>query len=311
MSSLSHLHGRAAVITGAAGAIGTGIARVLGELGMTLVLVDVDPGALEVARSGLVDFRSRIRSYACDVSDSADVARMAADVLSSFGSPGVVCSNAGTIGSYAEVWSQSDANWRWVLGVNLLGASNLARSFVPPMLDDGGRTHFVVTASDAGFGLRPLAGPYQVSKRALVAFAETLSIESRTKNPNFSVHLLSPGGVHAPRLMRGLPPELLEKVGGGLQLSGDSPSGALVREASLEWLEQEGNKQTGDEVAQSLISGIERGLFYIFPDATVLNDVKDAYDQVISGGMPLTSARFRTGDDERGLQASLDARITS
>ena len=89
-----------------------------------------------------------------------------------FGAARIVCNNAG-IGVGGFTWELSQAEWGWVLGVNLWGVVHGIRAFVPRMLAQG-EGHVVNTASIAGLLSAPGMAPYCASKHAVVAISECL-----------------------------------------------------------------------------------------------------------------------------------------
>lgn len=69
-----------------------------------------------------------------------------------------------------------EADWDWLLGVNLRGAAATLRAFVPALVarDSG---HVLTTASVAGVSVIPGNGPYNAAKHAVVSLTETLAAD--------------------------------------------------------------------------------------------------------------------------------------
>jgi NAD(P)-dependent dehydrogenase (short-subunit alcohol dehydrogenase family) len=168
------LKGRTAVLTGAGSGFGLALARLCKQAGMQLVLVDVQADALARAADEL----QPAMAQRVDVSSAAEMATLAAAVQARVGAPHLVFNNAGVaFGGLA--WEASEADWDWVLGVNLRGVIHGVRLFTPMMLaaakaDPTWRGHIVNTASMAGLLNPPLSGPYNVSKHAVVSLSESL-----------------------------------------------------------------------------------------------------------------------------------------
>jgi NAD(P)-dependent dehydrogenase (short-subunit alcohol dehydrogenase family) len=168
--------GARAVVTGGASGIGFGLATTLLERGAAAVaLVDVELGALEdaVARLRAADLGGDVIGLHCDVTDATSVELMAAAAWQELGSVQVVCLNAGVFAGGA-VWETTEADWDWVLGVNLRGVINGIRAFVPGLIDAGEPAHVLITASIAGIVAAPASGVYCTSKFAAVGVAESL-----------------------------------------------------------------------------------------------------------------------------------------
>src|SRR5690348_12737111 len=89
--------GRTAVLTGAASGIGEQLAYGLAARGSDLVLVDVDGARLRgvAERIGHVHPAARVETIVADLADRATVDDVAARVLASYPSPGLLINNAG------------------------------------------------------------------------------------------------------------------------------------------------------------------------------------------------------------------------
>ena len=95
---MEELHGRVAVVTGAASGIGFGMAERFGAEGMKVVLADVEEPALAEAEKKLNDAGVTTLLVATDVSKWEDVAALAGKAFDEFGAVHVICNNAGVGG---------------------------------------------------------------------------------------------------------------------------------------------------------------------------------------------------------------------
>jgi NAD(P)-dependent dehydrogenase (short-subunit alcohol dehydrogenase family) len=186
-------HGRAddapvAVITGGASGIGYATARALAGKGYHLVLADVETERLDNAVAEL-GRRTVTVGQQCDVSDAQAVVAVADRTYDAFGRADVVFLNAGVV-LRAPVADTTHDDWSWVLGVNLWGAINGVRAFLPRMLAAGNNGHLLFTASFAGLAANQGLGAYCVSKYGVVALAEVLHRELR--DTPISVSVLCP-----------------------------------------------------------------------------------------------------------------------
>jgi len=181
---------KVAVVTGAASGIGFGLARRFASEGMKVVMADVEEPALKSAADELESDGADVLAIVTDVSDHAAVQSLAAATFDRFGTAHIVCNNAG-IGTGGLAWEVSEAKWRWIVGVNLMGVVHGIHFFVPRMLQQGRPGHIVNTASLAG--LVPVAemAPYATSKHAVVGLSESLNAE------------LSPRGIHVSAICPG------------------------------------------------------------------------------------------------------------
>ena len=194
---LKDLQGKTAVLTGAGSGFGLECARIGARAGMQLVLVDVQEDALQRAALEAEQLgAAAVLARKVDVSSSEAMAALARDVQASFGAPHFVFNNAG-VGGGGLLWEQSEADWQWILGVNLWGVIHGIRQFTPMMLaaaraDSDWQGHIVNTASMAGLLAPPNMGVYNVSKHAVVALTETLYQDLRLVTDQVHCSVLCP-----------------------------------------------------------------------------------------------------------------------
>jgi 2-dehydro-3-deoxy-L-rhamnonate dehydrogenase (NAD+) len=171
------LSGRRAIVTGGAGGLGIGIARVLLAGGAAVDLWDVSEDGLRLASGEL---GGAVGGRVVDITDEIQVERAVA-ALAAGGRIDVLVNNAGVLGEVKPVWETSPADFRRVLEVNLVGAYLVSRAVVPRMLAQAPaplRGHVVNMSSIQGKEGMPLAGAYAASKAALIALTKTLAKET-------------------------------------------------------------------------------------------------------------------------------------
>jgi NAD(P)-dependent dehydrogenase (short-subunit alcohol dehydrogenase family) len=185
---------RVAVITGAGSGIGRGMALAFAQAGLDVVIADIDLDAAERVANEVEALGRRSLAQQVDVVDRSAVVALAEHAFESFGAVHVLCNNAGvtTFGLMCE--GIPEADWDWVLAVNLHGVVHGLEAFLPRMRDVAGRKHVVNTASIAGIGPSPLVGPYSASKHAVVGLSETLRAEGQGHQISCSV--LCPSNVN-------------------------------------------------------------------------------------------------------------------
>ncbi|MGH6622362.1 MAG: SDR family NAD(P)-dependent oxidoreductase, partial [Burkholderiaceae bacterium] len=189
---MQDLRGKVAVITGAGSGFGREFARLAASEGMKLVLADVQRDALEATAAELTAGGTDVVAEMIDVARSDQVERLAVRSFSTFGHVDLLINNAG-VGGGGYLWETSEADWQWIMGVNLLGVVHGIRHFVPRMLEGEKRGrvgHVVNTASMAGWLCPPLMGVYNVSKHAVVALTETLYHDLKTAGSSIGVSVL-------------------------------------------------------------------------------------------------------------------------
>ena len=193
---------RVAVVTGAASGIGRAMAERFAAEGMKVVLADIEEETLAKAESEMKADGATVIAVRTDVSRAADVEALARKTIDGFGAVHVLCNNAGVGPAKGATWELSEADWRWVLGVNLWGALHGIRAFVPIMLDQDSDGHIVNTASIAGLLSAPFAATYCVAKHGVVTLSESLHSELAQVGSKVKVSVLCPAWVKT-RLMDG------------------------------------------------------------------------------------------------------------
>lgn len=190
---MEEFEGRVAVVTGAASGIGLATATRFAQLGMNVVLADIEREPLDAAISKLRGQGHEVRGVETDVRRVDAIQHLAEETLDAFGKVNVVHNNAGVVraGRLAEL---SIADWEWVLGVDLWSVIYGVRTFLP-LIRQAGEGHIVNTASSAGLQSSPDIGPYNVAKFGVVALTETLQLELLAEESAIGASVLCPGAI--------------------------------------------------------------------------------------------------------------------
>jgi 3-oxoacyl-[acyl-carrier protein] reductase len=135
MAPSSHpfsLSGRVALVTGAAGGIGSATVSALAGAGARIVALDVDGAALAPLVAAVSAQGSEALACAADVTDAEAVGRAVATAVQRWGRVDILVNNAGIVRD-ARLENVSDEDWLRTLDVNLRGAMVCARAVVPHM----------------------------------------------------------------------------------------------------------------------------------------------------------------------------------
>ncbi len=186
------LEGKVAVITGGGSGIGRGMAHAFADAGMNVAIGDIEPSAGEAVCGEVEAMGVQAFSQRLDVVDRDAMGGFADQVYSRFGAAHILCNNAGVV-TFDLMDETTDADWKWVIGVNLEGVINGLQAFLPRMKAQGGEKHVVNTASIAGIGPHEGIAPYVATKYAVVGISETLHAEREHHGIGCSV--LCPGNV--------------------------------------------------------------------------------------------------------------------
>ncbi len=274
---MTDFNGKTAVLTGAGSGFGLECARIGAQLGMNLVLVDVQQDALDRAAAEMAAAGAPVLARRVDVSSAAQMEVLARDVQARFGAPHFVFNNAG-VGVGGLIWENSVQDWEWVLGVNVWGVIHGVRLFTPMMLaaardDPGYRGHIVNTASMAGLLTAPNMGVYNVSKHAVVSLTETLYQDLKLVTDQIGASVLCPYFVATgiSQCHRNRPDELATHQ--------PTPS-QLIHQAMTDKAVGSG-KVSAAQVAQNVFDAIAADQFYIYSHPKALGNVQARMDAIV------------------------------
>lgn len=163
--------GRMALITGGASGFGFGVAERLIAAGATVAIADVDPGAVERAAARLPG----AIAVTMDVADRTSVVDGIARAVEAMGGLDTLVNSAGVF-EFRAFEEIPEAEWDWILGVNLKGVFLCCQAALPH-LRASGRGRIVNVASDAGKRGYALISAYVASKFGVVGLTESLAAE--------------------------------------------------------------------------------------------------------------------------------------
>ena len=186
------LHGQSAIVTGAGGAIGFGVAERLLAEGAVVTLSDIDEPRLKKVQQILSEkyASERVETIAFDVTDYEQVEGALAEISTRVGGLDLVIPNAGV--AYVSKIEDMDLDkFDQVTAVNLKGTLNLIKASVPIFRRQGTGGNIVLISSKnvfdpgASFGAYSAskAGAHQISKIAALELAE-LGVRVNMVNPD-------------------------------------------------------------------------------------------------------------------------------
>jgi NAD(P)-dependent dehydrogenase (short-subunit alcohol dehydrogenase family) len=184
--------GGVAVITGAGAGIGMGLARRCGEIGMTVVVTDIDEAKAHKVATEVVAAGGKAEAIQVDVSKPEALDALAKDVFDRHGEVRLLINNAG-IETMGYVWEIPVARWETTLNVNIHGVVHGVRAFVPHMLRVGKEAWIANLASIGSFGVMPTQTAYIMSKHAIQSFSECLYLEMQIAKLPINVCSIIPG----------------------------------------------------------------------------------------------------------------------
>ena len=181
MSGLFDLTGRSALITGAAGGIGSAVAQALATAGAAVLVTDIDKDAAAAVAERISEDGGRAEAAALDVSDraSADAAAAQAAELAD-GALHILINNAG-VTQPAMFGNLSQESMRLLLDIHLMGAFNCAQAALPYIPTDGTGRIINVTSSAGITGTLGQVN-YSAAKAGIIGFTKSLARELASKN---------------------------------------------------------------------------------------------------------------------------------
>ena len=269
---LNDVFGKVAVITGAGSGFGREFARLGHQLGMRLVLADIQQDALDATAAELRAAGATLIAERVDVSIGSDVESLARRAGSAFGNVDLLFNNAG-VGAGGLIWETSERDWHWVLGVNVWGVIHGIRAFVPSMLAQGTPGHVVNTASVAGLLSAPLMGVYNASKHAVVTMTETLHHDLKLVKAQIGCSVLCPAfvptGIHESERNRPRGPE--DEAPTASQLAARESTRKAVTSGRLQ----------PQDVARMTFDAIRDDRFYIVTHPKILGSIGLRHQDIV------------------------------
>ncbi|MEJ7807065.1 MAG: SDR family oxidoreductase [Telluria sp.] len=280
---MKNFNDKVAVITGGASGLGREFALTAHKLGMKLVLADVQQDMLDKTRAELEEQGADVLAMICDVRKSAQVQALADATMARFGAVHLLFNNAG-VGSGGLIWENSEADWEWVMGVNVYGVVHGVRIFTKLMLECAKRDpafegHIVNTASMAGLLNAPTMGVYNVSKHAVVSLSETLYHDLQLVEAPIGASVLCPYFVPT-----GISQSHRNRPADVAMTEGATASQKAAQAMTVKAVES--GKVTAADVSQITFDAIRDGQFYIYSHPGALAGVAARMDEIVNQKNP-------------------------
>lgn len=188
------IEGRIALVTGADSGMGKETARLLLDEGVRVVVSDRAGGDLDASVAEL-QAHGDVIGITADVTDTADIGRLFAEVTQRVGAPDIVVNCAGVTGATGDFLDIDDAGWRETIDINLMGAVRVCRAAIPAMRAQQWGRIVLIGSEDAE---QPYVDelPYCASKAALLNLTKGLS--KAYGYDNVLVNTVSPAFIETP-----------------------------------------------------------------------------------------------------------------
>jgi 3-oxoacyl-[acyl-carrier protein] reductase len=178
-----------ALVTGGDKGIGRAISEMLALEGYDIIVAARDKRAIATEVKRVEALGAKAWGFVCDLTDKAQIKKLAKDTVEQAGVPDVLINNAG-VAINKEFASNSDDEIDEMVEVNLLGLMFCTRAFLPKMIDR--KSGIIVNiSSGAGRAGFPGLAVYCATKFGVIGFTESLAQEA--EGEGVRVYAVCPG----------------------------------------------------------------------------------------------------------------------
>jgi NAD(P)-dependent dehydrogenase (short-subunit alcohol dehydrogenase family) len=169
--------GKMALITGAAGGLGTAMARLLAQHGAQVFLTDVDEAAVAAVATGINSELAGTVAWSArqDVRDQEGWQTVLAQAAATMGGLSILVNNAG-VGTIGGVETVEAADWQRVMAINV-DAVYYGCKYALPLLRRHQPASIVNISSLAAFKIDPDFTAYNTAKAAVAALSKSIAID--------------------------------------------------------------------------------------------------------------------------------------
>jgi len=185
----SNFDNQVVVITGAARGIGFAIAEAFATASATVLIIDIVPEAVEKAVAALQSRGAKVFGYVGNVTDSAGMEALFANIVAKYGSIDCLINNAGVTRDNLLI-RMKEEEWQLVMDINLKGSFICTQKAFKHMMK--ARKGNIINIASV-IGLMGSAGQanYAASKGGLIAFTKSCAKEFAARNVR--VNAVAPG----------------------------------------------------------------------------------------------------------------------
>ncbi len=187
---------KVALITGASSGIGRATAKAFAASGANVVVAARRAAELEDLVAEIRSEGGAATAIATDVSAAADVERMVAHAIETYGRLDFAVNNAGIEGRFAPIVDLSEDDWDRVLDINLKGAFLCMKHEARAMLSAGHGGAIVNVGSVNSFLGAATGSAYVASKHGMIGL--TTSVSAELAPQGIRVNLVCPGVIDTP-----------------------------------------------------------------------------------------------------------------
>jgi NAD(P)-dependent dehydrogenase (short-subunit alcohol dehydrogenase family) len=239
------LETQVALITGAAGGIGSAIARRFAHEGAAVALLDKDQKKLKTLVKEIAKTGGRAEAFQVDITNSKDVARVVKAVAKIFGKLTLLVNSVGLL-KQGKIDEMSEKDYDLLMAVNVKGVYLTCKYTVPEIRKAGGGVIINLSSVSAFIGTDS-SFAYHTSKGALLSL--TYATAQELAPDNIRVMAIAPGWVDAGfthQVMKEVPdPKMLHQAAKKAHLLGRMATPEEVANAALFLASDEASFMTG------------------------------------------------------------------
>lgn len=212
------LHGKVALVTGAAMGNGKGIAECLLKHGADVILADRSVVVFETAK----ELGEKAYPLLVDITDKKQVEEAIGKVLKDYEKIDILVNNAG-IARFSKFLDLEESLLSLHIKVNVYGAMNVTQCVLKGMVENGWGRIVNMSSVTGPYVADPGEVAYATSKAALIGFTKALAIE--VAEQNITVNALCPGYILTPMVKKSAkesnphnPDSVIDEIAAGIPM---------------------------------------------------------------------------------------------
>ena len=257
------VEGKSFIVTGGGSGIGAACARLLAGSGATVTICGRTASKLAVVADDVTAAGGRVHQVVADVTAEADVERLVAEAVDTFGALHGVVANAGGGGALAPYHLMDAGEFMRVIELNVLSTMLCVKHAVPELAKVRGS--FVGMSSIAGHATHLWFGAYPVAKAAIESIMQNaadeygpLGVRFNSVRPGFITTEIMENVPRDSDVYRELPREHADercRRAGGCRVAGAVPA---VRRQSVDHRSGDRRRRGTHASAWSGLHGVRR-----------------------------------------------------
>lgn len=201
---------RVALITGAAGGLGSAVAQLLAASGHDLALVDVQAERLAAVAGALGDSGVRLEILPADLGSVSECERVVAETIERLGQVDILVNTAAIL-ARRELEDVTAESFDEIFHINARAPFFLMRAAIQDMVRrKWGRVVNITSVGVYQGGEKMTSAPYEATKGAVSVFTKMFAKYGAAQG--VLVNAVCPGAMKTPMILEGTPPEILQAI---------------------------------------------------------------------------------------------------